>query len=187
MPKKKRTNETDFEVSMVDQDSGGQPSKTTKTVKAPNNTEALRKATQGDPRAGEYEEITVKGATTKKAPGIKSTEPAKPAGVAETRGSKSKAKKSRSKKSRSKKSKPAIDPNTMEMIEGISYPYALMLPGAFRDFISSVLGESMEIRYGKVYAKIRDAETMKRFVEGILNSKDPKAKIVREGIMESLS
>lgn len=190
MPRKKKTNETEFEVSMTDKDPGGRSSQTTKKVQATSDAEALRKATQGDPRAADYEEVTIKGKGTAagaKPAGPKPTQPAKPAGVAESKGKKSKGKKSAAKKGRPKKTGPVLDPETMEMVEGLTYPYALMLPGAFKDFLGKMLNETLEVRYGKVYAKIRDAETMARFIESITKSKDRKAKVIREGIMESIS
>lgn len=93
------------------------------------------------------------------------------------------AKQTKAKKGRAKKVASKIDPNTMEMIEGWTYPYSLMLPGAFTAFLTKQLGEGVIEKYGKVYAKIPNADVMKLFVENLSKSRDEKAKIIREGIM----
>lgn len=171
--KRKTTEATTFDVEMVDNkpiQQGAQ--KVTKTVSAATRDEALRKATQGDPNTGKYEQITLKQKPTTPGPVVNKPQTAM---TTEAKG-----------KKKSKK----VDPNTMEFVESVRYPYSLMLPKAFQKLIegavstkaNAVLTES----YGRVYVRIEDKAAMVAFVENLHKSKDEKAKVVVEGIKRSI-
>lgn len=175
MAKRKIKEQGNYEVDMVNKQGPGSKnvSKTTKTVQAGSEEEALRKASQGSTGSEEYV--------------VRKTKPEAGAPAAGATGVSMEGKggKTRSKTSKSKK-KPKIDPQTMEMLESATYPYSIMLPLAFEE-VYGKLNESYTTSRGYIYHKIPDQKAMVEFVTKLSTSKDRRSKVVLDGIKESLN
>ena len=164
----------------------GQTPQATKSItrQAPTPAAAVQQALMGDPQANNYRQVTVSKnapgqpmqAITAPAPMNPTMQPTikpmnQPVGAIGTHTLEGK--------------KFKVDAETKKLIETITYPYAIMLPKQLGETLKPAWKKlliTMSEATGKVYAKVRDPESMRGLIESLSKQKRPEANLVLNGI-----
>ena len=170
MPRRK-TKETQYDVEMVSDLPGPNDKTTTKTVTATSDEDALRKATQGDPMSANADKVVIKKKQAQSGTSALQMETKK-------------------RKTQKKKGSRKIDPDTMELVEKVDYPYSIMLPIQFESLCQKVVKNGnilTPVGNNKIYIKIETKEDMTDMLSNLKRSRDKRSNIIYDGIKESVN
>ena len=167
MPRKKKVTEVaQFDVQMNTTKAVAAP-RVTKTVNATSQQDAINKATQGDPQAGQYDKLTL----VKKTPGKPQASTAPAGGVV---GNPSLA--------------PMQNQQLGQVAEALLYPYTLMLPKAMESMFTEMADvATFRTNYGNLYVKVTSVANMKKMMETMSKRNSSMDQVVLKGIKESIN